>query len=120
MEEGRAVGRNDDDVMRDLRKRRDFTIGDRRHLVVLRDGIFRQFASGALARRPTFDQSNIVGVFDKFLVDPVAPVVPAPDFSANKPAGNRSPWKDDGPKMPDFRPGRLCTQAQQLKTVATV
>jgi hypothetical protein len=42
-------------------------------------------------------QSNIVDVFDEFLVDPVAAIVPAPDFAENQPAGNRSPGNDDGP-----------------------
>jgi hypothetical protein len=51
----------------------------------------------------------IMRVFNEFLVDPVAPVVPAPDLTGNEPAGNRSPRNEDGPKVPDFCPGRFRT-----------
>ena len=60
--------------------------------------------------------SPLNSVLDEFFVDPIPPVVAPPDFSKNEPAGNRSPWNDDRPKVPDFRPGGLRTQARYLKT----
>lgn len=62
----------------------------------------------------------IMRVLDEFLVDPVAPVVPSPDSTQNKPAGNRSSRNDDGPKVPDFRPSGFRGQVQHLKIVVPV
>lgn len=59
-------------------------------------------------------------VLDEFFVDPAASVVPAPNLTANKPAGNRSSWNDDSPKMPDFRPCGLRRHAQGLKNMVAL
>ena len=44
----------------------------------------------------------------------------SPDPSINEPAGNRSSWNDDGPKVPDFRPGGFRAQAQYLKMIVAL
>jgi len=62
----------------------------------------------------------IMRVLNEFPVDPVAPVVPSPDSTQNKPAGNRSSRNDDGPKVPDFRPSGFRGQVQHLKIVVPV
>jgi hypothetical protein len=44
---------------------------------------------------------RVMRLLNEFLEDPVAPVVPSPHSTKNKPAGNRSPRNDDGPEVPN-------------------
>ena len=44
-------------------------------------------------------------VLDELLVDPMASIVPPPDPTENKPAGDRSSRNNNGPEVPDFSPG---------------
>jgi hypothetical protein len=74
-------------------------------------------ASLAIFVLPIDLRSFIVRVLNERFVDPAAPIVASPDFSKDEPAGHRSPWDDDSSKMPDFRPGGFCTQAQHLKVI---
>src|ERR1700674_4306766 len=66
---------------------------------------------------PIDRRSSIIRVLNEFLVDPVSPVVPSPDATDNKPSGNRSSRNDDGPDVPNLRPGGLGSPVQHLKIV---
>lgn len=50
-------------------------------------------------------RSTGVVILDKLLVYPMAAVVAPPDFSIEQPTGDRTPWHDYRPEVPDFRPG---------------
>src|SRR4030088_2677632 len=54
---------------------------------------------------PIDRRSSIVRVLNESLVDPVSPVVPSPDATDNKPAGDRSSRNDDVPEVPNLSPG---------------
>src|ERR1700716_2689766 len=54
---------------------------------------------------PIDRRSSIVRVLNESLVDPVSPVVPSPDATDNKPAGDRLSRNDDGPEVPNLCPG---------------
>jgi hypothetical protein len=51
----------------------------------------------------------LVGMFkfDEAFVDPTSPVVPAPDLAARQSSRDRSARDEDGPQVPDIRPGWL-------------
>jgi hypothetical protein len=63
---------------------------------------------------------SIVRVLNDPLVDPVSPVVPSPDATDNKLAGNRSSRNDDGPEVPKLCPGGLGSSVQHLKIVVAL
>ena len=44
-------------------------------------------------------------VLDELLIDPMASIVPPPDPTENKAAGDRSSRNENRPKVPDFGPG---------------
>jgi hypothetical protein len=58
------------------------------------------------------------GVFNEFLINPMAPIVAPPDFSKEKPACDRSSRDKDGPQMPYFSPDRRRTRVQQFMIIA--
>ena len=44
-------------------------------------------------------------VLDELLIDPMASIVPPPDATENKAAGDRSSGNKNSPEVPDFSPG---------------
>jgi hypothetical protein len=56
-------------------------------------------------------------VLNELLMNPMVTVVAPPHFSKDQPASDRSSRNDDRPKMPNFRPGGFCIQAQNLKII---
>ncbi len=69
---------------------------------------------------PVDRRSFIIRVLNEPLVDPASPVVPSPDATDNKPAGNRSSWNDDDPEVPNLCPGRLSSPVPHLKIVVAL
>jgi hypothetical protein len=65
-------------------------------------------------------RSSIVRVLNDPLVDPVSPVVPSPDATDNKPAGDRSSRNNDHPKVPNLCPGGPGRPVQDLKMVVAL
>ena len=58
-----------------------------------------------------------VAVFGKFLVDPAAAVVTAPDLAGQQATSDRAPRNDHVPQVPDLGPCRFWAQAQYSKSL---
>jgi hypothetical protein len=56
-------------------------------------------------------------VLNELLVNPTASIVPPPDLTENKPAGDRSSRNNDCPEVPDFRPSGFRTLARSLEMI---
>jgi hypothetical protein len=69
---------------------------------------------------PIDRRSFIIRVLNEPLVDPASPVVPSPDATDNKPAGNRSSRNNDDPEVPNLCPGRLGSPVQHPKIVVVL
>ena len=69
---------------------------------------------------PIDRRSSIVRVLNESLVDPVSPVVPSPDATDNKPAGDQSSRNDDVPEVPNLCPGGPGRPVQHLKMVVAL
>ena len=69
---------------------------------------------------PIDRRSSIVRVLNEPLVDPVSPVVPSPDATDNKPAGNRSSRNDDDPEVPKSCPGGPGSPVRHLRIVVVL
>ena len=74
----------------------------------------RQRARAGTGRRRLNEGSAI---FDEFLVDPAPAVVPPPHLAKHQPTGDRTPRDEDGPEVPNLRPGRLGTRGWDGKMV---
>jgi hypothetical protein len=59
-----------------------------------------------------------IQLFNALFVDPTSPIMPAPDLTENKSAGNRSSRNDHGPKVPDLRPSGFGTPVQHRKVIS--
>ena len=57
---------------------------------------------------------------NEFFIDPVAAVMPPPDFSNDDPAGDGSSRNDDHVEVPNLRPRRFRTQVHHLKVILTI
>jgi hypothetical protein len=79
----------------------------------------RAFARLAIFILPIDLRSFILkGVFNEFLINPMTPIVAPPDFSKDKPAGDRSSRDEDRPQMPCLSPGRRRAQVRQVMIIA--
>ena len=80
----------------------------------------RRFARLEIHENATPTRSFIVRVLNELLVDPVAPVVPAPDATVHNSTGNRSSRNNDCPQVPFRHPNGFCRPVQHPKAVVAL